>query len=93
MPSSHFKRRKLLAQAETGLHLPHDHGFPLYGVPCPSSRHVDAPEFNPLYDLANDPRQERPIRDPVLEARLAGQLRGLLQKCQAPPCQFERSGL
>jgi arylsulfatase A-like enzyme len=80
------------ATAEMGHFLRHA-TMPVYRVAIPSHRHRDAPDFNPIYDLRTDPRQERPINDPALEEQLAARIRELLIRYNAPACQFERTDL
>jgi len=46
-----------------------------------------------LYDLATDPGQERPIRDPGVEGRMAGLMAGLMADLDAPPEAFARLSL
>ena len=46
-----------------------------------------------LFDLEQDPGQEQPLKDPVLETRFVGHMRDLMQECDAPEEQFERLGL
>lgn len=46
-----------------------------------------------LFDLQNDPKQEKPIRDPAVEERMIAHLVRLMRECDAPPEQFERLGL
>ncbi len=46
-----------------------------------------------LFDLHADPKQEHPLDDPALEARLAAQMADLMRWNDAPPEQFERLGL
>ncbi|WP_244136160.1 sulfatase [Burkholderia sp. BCC0801] len=46
-----------------------------------------------LFDLASDPRQERPIADADVERRMATLLRDLMVANDAPPEQYERLGL
>ena len=46
-----------------------------------------------LFDLEQDPRQEAPLDDAVLEQRMQGLLREQLEACEAPPEQYERLGL
>ncbi|MFA6133418.1 MAG: sulfatase [Phycisphaerae bacterium] len=48
---------------------------------------------NWLYDLQADPRQERPIQDARIEARMIELLCGLMKANDAPVEQFERLGL
>ena len=46
-----------------------------------------------LFDLQNDPQQERPIHDGRIEKRMTDHLVTLLRANDAPPEQFERLGL
>jgi arylsulfatase A-like enzyme len=46
-----------------------------------------------LFDLHDDPGQERPLRDDALELRMAGLLVTALRAADAPPGQYERLGL
>ena len=46
-----------------------------------------------LFDLAADPRQEHPIHDPEIEARMCRLLVQLMQENDAPEEQFARLGL
>jgi arylsulfatase A-like enzyme len=46
-----------------------------------------------LYDLAEDPKQEHPIKDVALEERMAVLMKKLMKENDAPPEQFERMGL
>jgi arylsulfatase A-like enzyme len=93
MPRRYFAAREKLAAAETGDFLKHAYGIPVYRVKVPSHRHHAAPDYNPIYDIQSDPRQERPIRDARLEADLAARMRELLLRHDAPECQFARVGL
>ena len=88
-----FIDREKLATAEVGTFLSSCLGIPHFRIPVRSHRHHGAPDFNPIFDVRDDPTQSRPIRDEALEARLAEQLRGLLLRFEAPECQFTRTGL
>jgi arylsulfatase A-like enzyme len=46
-----------------------------------------------LFDLKNDPHQERPISDEAVEARMIGHLTDLMKECGAPAEQYERLGV
>ena len=46
-----------------------------------------------LYDLADDPGQERPLADAAAEARMTGLMHGLMQANQAPTEAFARLDL
>lgn len=46
-----------------------------------------------LFDLAPDPRQERPLKDAGIEKRMLEHLVRLMRANDAPPEQFERLGL
>lgn len=88
-----FIPRERLAAAEHGVFLESARGIAHYRIAARSNRHVDAPEFNPVYDLEADPSQQHPIHAAEVEARLAAKLHELLMRYDAPPCQFERLGL
>ena len=93
MPRRYFKDREKLAGAEVGRFLKHACDIPVYRVKVPSHRHYAAPDFNPIYDIQADPGQLRPIRDARLEGELAARMRELLQRYDAPECQYARVGL
>lgn len=93
MPRRYFKEREKLAGAEVGRFLAHAYGIAVYRVKVPSHRHHAAPDFNPIYDIQSDPGQLRPIRDARLEGELAAKMRELLQRYDAPECQYARVGL
>jgi hypothetical protein len=88
-----FIDRDVLARSECGVFLKHAYGIPHLRLRIPSHRHHDAPDFNPVYDVGADPRQQNPIRDPELEAKLAAKMKELLQRFDAPECQYARVGL
>lgn len=46
-----------------------------------------------LFDLSEDPEQQRPIEDAAVKARLEGALRGLFDKYGAPEAFYGRFGL
>ena len=46
-----------------------------------------------LFDLEQDPRQERPIQDPETEARLVREMVDLMEANDAPAEQYRRLGL
>jgi hypothetical protein len=46
-----------------------------------------------LFDLKHDPKQEHPIEDPEVEARMIALMIDLMKANDAPPEQFERLGL
>jgi len=46
-----------------------------------------------LFDLATDPRQERPIQDRAIEEMMAERMVRLMRETDAPPEQFARLGL
>lgn len=87
-----FISREILANAETGVFLNTTHGVPHFRIPVASRRHRDSEDFNPIYDLRDDPGQERPVMDAALESELAEKMKDLMIRCDAPPCQFKRLG-
>jgi hypothetical protein len=46
-----------------------------------------------LYDLKNDPGQEKPLHDAAIEGRMIELLKGLMREADAPAEQFARLGL
>ena len=88
-----FIDRDTLTQTESGVFLASAHGIPHLRIRTPSHRHDNAPDFNPIYDVVADPQQREPIRDPQLEAQLAGRMKELLERSGAPSCQYARLGL
>ena len=88
-----FHGREQLANAELGTFLPSAHGVPHYRFSVPSNHHHNAADFNPIYDIVADPLQQNPLRDDVLETRLAQQMGALLDHYDAPACQRLRMGL
>jgi arylsulfatase A-like enzyme len=88
-----FIPRAQLANAETGCFLPTTYGIPHYRMSVPSHRHMDAPDFNPIYDIHSDPFQSDPIQDPDLEARLERLMLTQLGYHDAPESQYTRVGL
>lgn len=90
---SDFLPRESLQTAEYGCFLPSCHGIPHLRISRTSHRHKNAPDYNPIYNIREDPRQEHPIFDAALEDSLAGKMRELLVRFEAPACQFERLGL
>ena len=74
------------------LKYPSDRGIPQMRWKQPSQYALDAPEYHLMFDLRDDPGQERPIRDSSLEQQLIKQLQQKLTELEAPDCQFERLG-
>ena len=46
-----------------------------------------------LFDQETDPQQQEPLQEPVVETRMVGHLRDLMQECDAPEEQYRRLGL
>lgn len=46
-----------------------------------------------LFDLEEDPQQEKPIKNPEVQIRMLKLMRELMLKNEAPPEQFERLGI
>jgi hypothetical protein len=88
-----FEKRDTLARAELGVFLNHTHDVPHFRIPSKSKHHHNAPDFNPIYDVVEDPEQQNPIHDADLENRLAAKMKDLLDHYDAPECQYSRVGL
>lgn len=87
-----FIPREKMAEAEFGVFLDHTYGIPHFRMKVDSRRHHEAPDYNPIFDIVEDPGQTEPIRDEELEARLAHKMKELLRRYDAPPIQYERLG-
>lgn len=90
---SGFLDRDSLASAEMGIFLGHTGGIPHYRIKAPSRKHIHPLPFNPIYDLREDPGQEKPIRDTGLEERLGQKMAVLMRRYEAPENEFARVGL
>ena len=88
-----FIPREQLERAETGCFIARAGRVPQLRIPTTSVRHHNAPDCNPIYDLQSDPGQQRPIRNPTLEAELAAKMREALRFHDAPDCQYARTGI
>ena len=88
-----FMPRETLKAADFGVFLKTADGIPHYRIESKSSRHANAPDFNPVFDVTRDPGQEHPIHDAKLEERLAAKMKELMVRYEAPECQFTRMGL
>jgi arylsulfatase A-like enzyme len=84
---------------EMGRYFGHTYNMPLYKIPTQGqvpSAVPGEPAFtgrHQLYDVMNDPAQERPIADASLEAHFAARLVAHLAEHEAPDEQFVRLGL
>jgi arylsulfatase A-like enzyme len=88
-----------LPEISAGLELAGPFGFTkgcrVLKMRTPSKR----PDLHPerfrtrLYDVASDPKQQRPIEDATIEKRMLAHLVRVMKKCEAPAEQYERLGL
>ena len=62
------------------------HDWPANLTPSPGVKHE-------LYDLLEDPQQQRPLTDPAIEHRMIEHLVRCMKQADAPPEQFTRMGL
>lgn len=85
--------REQLARAEWGYFVKNRDHIPQMRIPVLSHRHADAPDYNPIYDIMEDPGQENPIQDSQLEEKLESKMVELLKRYDAPECQYTRLGL
>jgi len=87
-----------LADATLVPPLPFSKGVPLLKVPSTPKSPVyfghgpggQQDTQTVLFDLAHDPRQLSPVRDPAIETRLLDQMRSLMLATDAPAESFER---
>ena len=68
-------------------------GCALLQIPAQAWGNIRHPLETLLYDVEADPQQTQPLQDAALEARLAQQMRALLEASEAPAEQYERLGL
>ncbi len=91
--------RGLHERMEMGRYFGHTYNMPLYRIPekgqVPQHLPGEAPFVgrHQLYDIAADPRPERPLADPEREANYVGRIAAHLRDCEAPPEQFTRLGI
>jgi arylsulfatase A-like enzyme len=90
-PVIHSNDPKAYENADVGKFLSQT-GMPVYRIAQPIKRHHNAPEYNPLYNIANDPEQVKPIHDTYLEKEYADKLKELMIKYQAPQNEYVRMG-
>jgi hypothetical protein len=96
MPTEMFARFAVETLRQATLHEPFDFtkGVSPLRVPGRPLRIVSPWGFGTLlYDLEDDPRQERPMADDELELRMAQLLVDLMRDVDAPADQFQRLGL
>ena len=88
-----FKGR--IEQAELAPPFGFTRGMPVLKLPRNSrtARTADGASDDLLFDLHNDPQQQRPLEDGAVKERLAARMAALMAECEAPPEQFERMGL
>jgi len=96
MPTEMFTRFPVatLRQATLAEPFSFTKGVPVLRVPGRALRVMSPWGFGTLlYDLEDDPQQERPLIDDELELRMAARLVELMRATDAPADQFERLGL
>lgn len=81
-----------LAQASLHPPLPFTKGAPVLVMPGRAMGNP-SPFGTLLFDLADDPGQKSPLRDPALERRMAQKLVEAMRANSAPASQFARLGL
>lgn len=73
---------------------PFTKGCPLMKIRCKGGDRYHVAGFgNLLYDVKNDPQQQHPLTDAVLEQKLAEAMVGEMEKNDAPAEQYIRLGL
>ena len=80
-------------EAAFGPHLKWCKGIPHFRAEQFSSKPRFRGDDHVIYDLHTDPRQEHPIVDAGLERDLTEKMKTLLQRADAPECQFQRLAL
>jgi arylsulfatase A-like enzyme len=90
---SDFVPRQKLSNAETGVFLNTSYNIPHYKIEVKCHKHLNAPDYNPIFDIENDPGQNSPIHNKELEKALSNKMIELMERYDAPKCQYERLGL
>jgi hypothetical protein len=69
-------------------------GCPVLKIPV-KAKDIKHPVTGPnaLFDLQNDPKEERPLSDPAIERSMIEKLVQGMRDCDAPAEQFARLGL
>ncbi len=88
-----FFNEEVMKDFEAGIFLPSQGRIPCWRFEEDSVFHADAVDYNEIFDLENDPGQLCAVLDDALETKLVGRLRALLEKYEAPECQYTRLGL
>lgn len=88
-----FIDREKLETSEVGVFLNSTHGIPHYKLSDKSYKHMDAPDYHLIYDINHDPEQTHPIHNAELENELVMEMTHLMERYNAPDCQFDRLGL
>jgi len=93
-----FRDHTLFERVEHGHRFAFAKGLPLLRFPVGGGHrhlHEEAGGLgrHQLHDLEADPEQRRALDDPAVEERMAGHLRAIMQRVEAPEEQYERLGL
>ena len=81
-----------LAKAELVEPFSFSKGAPLLRTPN-VRKHAQNSFGNLLFDLHDDPAQQRPLQDGKIEQRMIGLMRHLMEQCDAPVEQYQRLGI
>lgn len=90
---SNFIGRDQMSKSQMGVFLKHSYNIPHYRIECDSTKHMDSPDYNLIFDLKDDPGQLNPIKDAKIEQKLAVKMKELMTRYDAPESEFERVGL
>tara|TARA_B100000029_G_scaffold516037_1_gene626275 strand:- start:13693 stop:15027 length:1335 start_codon:yes stop_codon:yes gene_type:complete len=102
MPTGGLNRwypREVYDRVETGRYFGHTYNLPLYKIPTEGKvpqNHPGEDSYagrNQLFDVENDPLQNKPLDDPQLENHFAERISWYLSQCEAMPEQYTRLGL
>jgi arylsulfatase A-like enzyme len=88
-----FCDRDLLKTADFGQFLKHTYGISHFRLKKKSYRHHNAPDYNIIYDIKDDPNQRKPIMDEQLEKKLSQKMIDIMKSYDAPENEFKRIGL
>lgn len=88
-----FISKDILRKSEVGVFLNNTHDIPHFRIEVDSIMRPDRTKENLIYNIIDDPTQENPIKDKLLEENLKSKMAKLMIQHQAPKSEFYRVGL
>ncbi len=94
MPVRYFRgAREEFKNAECGRFLKDTYNMPVFRTTRKPWKHDQAPDFDLVYDILQDPNQESPLHDADLVKTLAFSMKTAMEENHAPENEFVRVGL